>query len=91
MIHQNCQKFFEDIAHDTYNGLVLDGSEGNRIAGDQLHLCQIWTNEKQNVAGRIVKHGSTVHDMLPVQPCKGIVCVNYYLVSSDDRPWHEQT
>ena len=37
MIHQNCQYFFEDIAYDTYNGMVLDGSEGDSWAGLAIH------------------------------------------------------
>lgn len=35
MIHQNSLRFYEDIAYDTYNGLVLDDSEGKKLAGDE--------------------------------------------------------
>ena len=32
MTHQNSLRFFDDIVYDsTYNGLVLDDSEGERI------------------------------------------------------------
>ncbi|KAK9809475.1 hypothetical protein WJX73_001393 [Symbiochloris irregularis] len=31
MLHQNCQFFYDDIALDTYNGLILDPSEGNHL------------------------------------------------------------
>ena len=34
MIHQNSLRFYDDIAYDTYNGLVLDDSEGKKLAGD---------------------------------------------------------
>lgn len=33
MIHQNSLRFYNDIAYDTYNGLVLDDSEGKKLAG----------------------------------------------------------
>lgn len=36
MLHQSCQLFYDDIAYDSYNGLVLDGSEGNHLAGQQI-------------------------------------------------------
>ncbi|CAL5227973.1 g11022 [Coccomyxa viridis] len=32
MIHQNSLRFYNDIAYDTYNGLVLDDSEGKKLA-----------------------------------------------------------
>ena len=35
MIHQNSLRFYEDIAYDTYNGLVLDDSEGKKLAGEE--------------------------------------------------------
>ena len=38
MIHQNSLRFYEDIAYDTYNGLVLDDSEGKKLAGDKLSI-----------------------------------------------------
>lgn len=34
MLHQNCQMFYDDIALDTYNGLILDPSEGNHLVGE---------------------------------------------------------
>ena len=33
MIHQNSLRFFNDIAYDDYNGLVLDDNEGRHLAG----------------------------------------------------------
>jgi hypothetical protein len=33
MIHQNSLRFYNDIAYDDYNGLVLDDSEGRKLAG----------------------------------------------------------
>ncbi len=38
MIHQNSLRFYNDIAYDTYNGLVLDDSEGKKLAGDSSIL-----------------------------------------------------
>ncbi len=32
MIHQNSLRFYNDVAYDTYDGLVLDKSEGDRLA-----------------------------------------------------------
>ena len=32
MIHQNSLRFYNDIAYDNYEGLVLDEEEGNRLA-----------------------------------------------------------
>ena len=40
MCHQNCLRFYNDIAYDPqFNGLVLDKSEGDR-------LCQVMGNKK---------------------------------------------
>lgn len=36
MIHQNSLRFYNDIAYDDYNGLVLDDSEGKRLAGNPV-------------------------------------------------------
>ena len=33
MIHQNSLRFYNDIAYDDYNGLVLDDTEGRHLAG----------------------------------------------------------
>lgn len=39
MIHQNSLRFYNDLAYDTYQGLVLDQLEGDRLAsGHSLHL-----------------------------------------------------
>ena len=38
MLHQDCLFFFNDIAVDSYNGLVLDGSEGNHLAGASIYF-----------------------------------------------------
>ena len=36
MIHQNSVRFYDDIAYDDYNGLVLDDTEGRHLAGAAL-------------------------------------------------------
>lgn len=37
MIHQNSLRFYNDVAYDSYEGLVLDKSEGDRLAS--AHVC----------------------------------------------------
>ena len=32
MIHQNSLRFYNDVAYESYDGLVLDKSEGDRLA-----------------------------------------------------------
>jgi hypothetical protein len=34
MIHQNSLRFYNDLAYETYDGLVLDQSEGDRLASE---------------------------------------------------------
>lgn len=36
MIHQNSLRFYKDVAYDTYDGLVLNKTEGDRLAS--MHL-----------------------------------------------------
>ncbi len=39
MIHQNSLRFYNDVAYDTYDGLVLTQAEGDRLASAYLsHL-----------------------------------------------------
>ena len=40
MIHQNSLRFYNDIAYDDYNGLVLDDNEGRHLAGT-ASLCSL--------------------------------------------------
>ena len=41
MIHQNSLRFYNDIAYDDYNGLVLDDNEGRHLAGTASPLTLI--------------------------------------------------
>ena len=42
MIHQNSLRFYNDIAYDDYNGLVLDDNEGRHLAGTVSSLTLIF-------------------------------------------------
>ena len=39
MVHQNSLRFFNDIAYESYGGLVLDDQEGARLARE---YCLFW-------------------------------------------------